>query len=150
MKTLLFFFIINICTYINTVKPYGSKSNLNIIEAYLQAKQKSLQEDATREDVEKTLDFYSDTLYYEHVLSSEKKFIFQGKNDLRNGYIAHLGETRNVKIILLNSIERQNIIVAEYSVKREIISTAKTENDKVVSFFEFDKSGKIKRMTDYL
>jgi len=55
-----------------------------------------------------------------------------------------------VKITLLNLIEKQNILVAEYSIQSEIISTGKTEDSKIVSWYEFDSSGKIKRMIDYL
>ncbi|MEP6927705.1 MAG: hypothetical protein ABI834_08715 [Ginsengibacter sp.] len=151
MKKLLFLFIINMNnSNITIVSSCNSQSNLSIVAHYLQAKQKLMQENATKEDVETILDFYSDTLSYEHVLSSEKKFIFHGKNDLGSGYTSHLGETRNVKIELLNSIERQNIIVAEYSIKREFTSSGKIENSKIVSLFEFDRSGKIKRMIDYL
>lgn len=126
------------------------KSNLNIIKAYLQAKQKCMQQGATKADVEKLVSFYSDTLNYEHVLPSGKKFVFHGTDDLRNGYISHLGETRNVKISLLNYIERQNILVAEYSSRREIISSGKNEEYKTVSLYEFDESGKIKYVIDYL
>lgn len=69
---------------------------------------------------------------------------------MRSGYISHLGETNSVKITLLNLIEKQNILIAEYFIKREIISSGKTEKSKIVSVYEFDNNGKIKRMTDYL
>ncbi len=150
MKILLLFF--SICSYgfraQNT--SCGIKSNLNIIKAYLQARQKSMQQDATSADVENVLNFYSDTLYYEHVLSADKKFIFHGKNDLRNGYLSHLGETRNVTISLVNYIEKQNILIVEYTTSREIISSGKNEKYTTVSLYEWDESGKIKRVVDYL
>ena len=135
---------------VTPVMSNSSDSNSSIIRSYLQAKQKIMQRDATPADVEKLMGFYSDSLYYEHVLSPEKKFIFKGKTDLQGGYSSHLGETRNVKITLLNLIEKQNILVAEYAVKREIISTGKTEDSKIVSLYEIDSNGKIKRMIDYL
>ena len=125
-------------------------SNSDIIKMYLKAKEKIMQQDATVEDVEKVMHFYSDTLYYKHVLSAEKKFLFHGKDDLRSGYISHLGETGNVKITVLNLIEKQNIVIVEYSSKREIISTHKTEESQIVSLYEFDNNGKIKHMVDYL
>ena len=59
------------------------KSNLDIVKAYLQARQKSMQENATSEDIDRVIVFYSDSLYYEHVLSAEKKFVFHGKDGLR-------------------------------------------------------------------
>ncbi len=139
MKTFLFLLVINIFSQsITSDIRNSSESNSDIVKAY------------RLKDVEKVMDFYSDTLYYEHMLSSEKKIIFNGKSDLRNDYVSHLGETRNVKIILLNVLEKQNILVAEYSIQREIISTGKTEDRKIVSWYEFDSSGKIKRMIDYL
>jgi hypothetical protein len=116
----------------------------------LLARQKSTQENASRDDIEKLMDFYADSLYYEHILSPQKKFILHGKDDLRNGYISHLGETRNVKIVLVNYIEKQNILVAEYSTTREIISTGKREQYKTVSLYELDKNGKIMHVIDYL
>src|SRR6266496_427123 len=139
MKTFLFLLVINIFSQsITSDIRNSSESNSDIVKAY------------RLKDVEKVMDFYSDTLYYEHMLSSQKKIIFNGKSDLRNDYVSHLGETRNVKIILLNVLEKQNILVAEYSIQREIISTGKTEDRKIVSWYEFDSSGKIKRMIDYL
>ncbi len=151
MKTLLLLFIVNVCSFsVSTFKSYSQQSNLITVKNFLQAKEKSLQQNASKEDVEKILGFYSDSLAYEHVLSPIKKFIFHGKDDLRSGYISHLGETKNVKIELINSMKKQNIIVAEYSIQREIISNSKKENYKVISIFEFEKDGKIKRMIDYL
>src|SRR6266498_4684686 len=114
MKTFLFLLVINIFSQsITSDIRNSSESNSDIVKAY------------RLKDVEKVMDFYSDTLYYEHMLSSEKKFIFNGKNDLRNGYVSHLGETRNVKITLLNLIEKQNILVAEYSIQRELSQPVK-------------------------
>src|SRR5690242_5438105 len=102
MNTFLFFFVMNI---FHQLMPVGiqssSVSNSDIIKAYLKTQEKIMQQNATTEDVEKVMDFYSDSLYYEHVLSAEKKFIFHGKDDLRSGYISHLGETSNAKITLL-------------------------------------------------
>ena len=126
------------------------KSNLDIVKAYLQARQKSMQENATSEDIDRVIVFYSDSLYYEHVLSAEKKFVFHGKDGLRNGYISHLGETRNVKIALVNYIQKQNIFVAEYSTTREIIANGKVEEYKTVSLYELDENGKIIHVIDYL
>jgi len=125
-------------------------SNPDIIKEYLKSKEKIMQQNAIAEDVEKLMSFYSDSLYYEHILSAEKKFVFHGKDDLRSGYISHLSETKNAKITLLNLIERQNIVVVEYSLTREIISSHKTEESRIVSIFEFDDSGKIKHLIDYL
>ena len=55
------------------------RSNVNIIEAYLKAKEKTMQENAIKDDVENLLAFYADSLYYEHILSPEKKFILKPK-----------------------------------------------------------------------
>src|SRR3954470_18982899 len=109
MKLLLLFLAMNTHAFSTQDTASEVKSNLDIIKAYLQARQKSMQEDAGEDDIEKVMNFYSDSLYYEHVLSPEKKFVFHGKDDLRNGYASHIGETRNVKIALINYIEKQNI-----------------------------------------
>ena len=149
MKTFVFLLVMNIFyQYVPTQS--GIVSNPDLIKEYLKSKEKTMQQNATAEDVEKLISFYSDSLYYEHVLSAGKKFVFHGKDDLRSGYIAHLGETKNAKITLLNLIERQNIVIVEYSLRREIISSNKTEESKIVSLFEFDDKAKIKHMTDYL
>jgi len=150
MKMLLLLLAINSHTFFISDTTSQVRSNPDIIKAYLQARQKSMQEDATEKDIEKLMTFYADSLYYEHILSPQKKFVFHGKDDLQNGYISHLGETRNVKIVLTNYIEKQNILVAEYSTTREIISTRKIEEYKTVSFYELDENGKIVHVIDYL
>ena len=149
MTTFVFLLALNIFHQYVPIQT-GIASNPDIIKEYLRSKEKIMQHKATTEDVEKLMSFYSDSLYYEHVLSPEKKFVFHGKDDLRSGYISHLGETNNAKITLLNLIEKQNIVIVEYSLTREIISSHKTEESKIVSIFEFDDSRKIKHMTDYM
>jgi hypothetical protein len=150
MKIFLLFLALHSHAFFPSHEISDEKSNLDIIKAYLQARQKSMQENATSEDIEKIMGYYSDSLYYEHVLSAEKKFVFHGKDDLRNGYISHLGETRNVKIALINYIQKQNIFVAEYSTTREIIANGKIEEYKTVSLYELDENGQIKHVIDYL
>ena len=150
MKIFLLMAILNTYNCLTVSNTAILRSNVNIIEAYLKAKEKTMQENATKDDVENLLAFYADSLYYEHILSPEKKFIFKAKEDLRNGYMDHLGETRNVKITMINHIEKQNVVIAEYSIQREIISTGKTEKSSTVSFYELDESGKIKHVIDYL
>jgi len=149
MKTFVFVLALNIFYQYGPTQS-GIASNRDIIKKYLNSKENIMQQNATTEDVEKLMSFYSDNLYYEHVLSPEKKFAFHGMDDLRSGYTSHLGETANAKITLLNLIERQNIVIVEYSLTREIISSHKTEETKIVSVFEFDDNRKIKHMTDYL
>lgn len=150
MKMVLLLFAINSHAFFISDTTSQVRSNPDIIKAYLQARQRSMQEDASEKDIETLMTSYADSLYYEHVLSSQKKFIFHGKDDLQNGYISHLRETRNVKIVLVNYIEKQNIVVAEYSTTREIISTGKMEEYKTVSFYELDENGKIVHVIDYL
>ena len=98
MKIFLLFLAMHSYAFFSSHEVNDEKSNLDIVKAYLQARQKSMQENATSEDIDRVIVFYSDSLYYEHVLSAEKKFVFHGKDGLRNGYISHLGDTRNVKI----------------------------------------------------
>ncbi|HYK46812.1 MAG TPA: nuclear transport factor 2 family protein [Parafilimonas sp.] len=149
MKTFVFLLIMNIFyQYVPTQTSIAS--NADLIKEYLKSKENIMQQNATTEDVEKLMSFYSDSLYYEHVLSPEKKFAFHGKDDLRSGYTSHLGETNDAKIKLLTLIEKQNIVIVQYSLIREIISSHKTEESKIVSIFEFDDKAKIKHMTDYL
>jgi hypothetical protein len=124
MKTCLLLLVMNMFNQFIPIQT-NAVSNSDIIKMYLKAKEKIMQQDATVEDVEKVMHFYSDTLYYEHVLSAEKKFLFHGKDDLRSGYISHLGETGNAKITVLNLIEKQNIVIVEYSSKRKLSQTTK-------------------------
>jgi hypothetical protein len=105
MKIFLLFLAISNYTFFSSHEVNDTKSNLDIIKAYLQVRQKSMHQNATPEDIDRVMSFYADSLYYEHVLSSKKKFVFHGKDDLRNGYISHLGETKNVKIILVNTFK---------------------------------------------
>jgi hypothetical protein len=51
-----------------------------IARSFLFAKERSFQEKATREDVEEVLKFCSDTIRYDHILSPNKKFSFNGKS----------------------------------------------------------------------
>ena len=150
MKIFLLLLTIHSHAFFSSREVNDKKSNLDIIKIYLQARQKSMQENATFEDIDKVMSFYSDSLYYEHVLSAEKKFVFHGKDDLRNGYTSHLGETRNVKIALDNYIQKQNVLVAEYTTTREIIANGKIEAYETVSVYELDKNGKIMHVIDYL
>ena len=79
MKTFLLMIILNTYNYSAVSDTAILRSNVNIIEAYLKAKQKTMQENATKDEVENLLAFYADSLYYEHILSPEKKFIFNAR-----------------------------------------------------------------------
>lgn len=128
-------------------------SFLKIAKDFLSAKEKSFQEKATKEDVNLFLSFCSDSVQYDHFLSPEKKFSFTGKEQWRDGAISHLGETRNAKIEIVKSIERQNIIIIEYNLYREIKTNGSWKKDSkktTVSVLQFDKDKKIKKITDYL
>ena len=128
-------------------------SFLKIAKGFLLAKEKTFQEKATSQDVDSFLSFCSDSVQYEHILSPDKKFSFTGKEQWRDGVISHLGETRNAKIEIVKSIERQNIVIIEYNLYREIKTGGSWKKDSkkiTVSVLEFDKDKKIKKITDYL
>jgi hypothetical protein len=124
----------------------------SIAKRFLSAKEKSYQQTATKENINEVLNFCSDTIKYNHVLSPEKKFSFTGKAGWRSGAISHLGETRKVKLQVLNNVARQNIVIIEYTLYREFKTDKGWQNSKgtIISLMEFDRSGKISRLTDYL
>src|SRR6185312_4585433 len=134
-----------------TVQPQAA-SHADIVRKFLFVKQQSYQQNATKENIEAVLDFCSDSVKYDHVLSPDKKFSFDGKKLWRSGAISHLGETRNVKIVIAKLIEKQNLVMVEYELSREVKSGQTWEPSKstIVSVIEFDKANKIARMTDYL
>jgi len=124
----------------------------DIVRSFLFAKQQSYQEKATKENVEVVLNFCSEDIKYDHVLSPDKKFSFDGKKLWRSGAVSHLGETRNVKITITKLIEKQNVVIVEYELSREVKDGQNWQKSKstIVSVIEFDKKNKIARMTDYL
>lgn len=128
-------------------------TNSSIAKMFLKAKENSYQVNASEKTVEAMLDFCADSVIYDHILSPEKKFGFSGKEIWRKGSVSHLGETRNAKIKVVDLIERQNMVIVEFTLDREINTDQKWVADKrntIVSVIEFDKDKKIKKMTDYL
>jgi hypothetical protein len=124
-----------------------------IAKEFLSAKLKSCQERSTREDVEAFLKFCADSVQYDHILSPGRKFSFNGKDQWREGALSHLGETRNARIEVVKYIERQNIVILEYDLYRDIKTNADWKADSKrtnVTILEFDKNKKIMRLTDYL
>ena len=130
----------------------GQETNLAIAKNFLLAKQASYQETAKAVDIENVLNFCNDSIAYDHVLSPNKKFSFSGKGVWRNGALSHLGETRNVKLKITNFIQRQNIVIIEFNLHREIKTgnSWKSSTETTVSVMEFDKEHKIKKIIDYL
>lgn len=137
-------------TFYRSLAFQAQDDGIRFIHSFLEAKEKSMQVSATENDVDKLMDFYADSLLYEHQLSPEKKFSFSGKNDLQRGIVSHLGETKNVKITLRRFMKKQNLIVAEYTLHRIITENGKIENNNILSLIELDNKGKIKRMVNYL
>jgi len=123
-----------------------------ITKRFLLAKERSYQLTATKADVNTVLDFCSDTVKYDHILSPDKKFSFSEKDQWRSGVISHLGETRGVKLGLSKFIARQNVVIAEYTLYREFKTNKGWQNSTgtIVSVIEFNKANKISRLTDYL
>jgi hypothetical protein len=156
-KLLLCIGIFSLC-YLNLHAQTNAASNktedkyLRIAHSFLDAKQRSWQQEATAADIDKVLYFCSDTVRYDHKLSPEKEFSFSGKDLWQRGAVSHLGETRNVKISLLKTIQRQNVVMIEFTISREVKNGDKWEPSPqtIVSVMEFDKGDKLKKITDYL
>ncbi|MDB5229653.1 MAG: hypothetical protein JWN76_458 [Chitinophagaceae bacterium] len=148
----------NLLIVIISMFPTSQKQNIpnhklaDITKEFLIAKERSYQQYATAEDVVKFLSYCGDSVVYDHILTPAKKFSFTGKDIWKRGAISHLGETRNVKIRVLNIITRQNVVIAEFSMYRETRSKDgwKKEMGKNVSIMEFDDAKKIQKITDYL
>jgi hypothetical protein len=141
-----------VTTLVSLTAAAQSVDDLKLATNFLSAKERAWQQHATPSDVEKIFGFVSDSVQYNHVLSPAKTFSFTGKDDWRSGMLSHLGETRNVKLKILKSISRQNVVIVEFTLYRELKDgTAwKDSNSTTVSVMEFDEKGKIKKITDYL
>jgi hypothetical protein len=127
-------------------------SFLTAAKKFLQANENLYQITATEADIDKVLNFCEDSIEYDHFLSAKRKFSFSGKSLWRSGAVSHLGETRNVRLKILNIMTRQNMVVVEYNLSREIKENEdwKRSDRIVISIMEFNKNGKIKKLTDYL
>jgi hypothetical protein len=119
---------------------------------FLKAKGRSWQRGATSSDVDAVLSFCSDSIRYDHVLSPVKMFSFTGKDIWRRGMISHLGESRNVKLTVLNTIAQQNLLVVQFLLARELSVNGewRKSEETNVSIIEFGADGKIRKLTDYL
>jgi len=151
--TIYFSTLIHPSSNFEDLKISSGDSLSHIVKEFLMAKENSYQEKATALDVETFLNFCTDNVQYDHVLSENKKFSFTGKDEWRNGSLSHLGETRNARIEITKYIERQNIVIVEYDLYREVKTNEKWEKDStrtVVSIIEFDAEKKIKKITEYL
>ena len=133
-------------------KNLPDESFLTTAKMFLQANENLYQIIATESDIDKALNFCEDSIEYDHILSPEKKFSFSGKSLWRSGAISHLGETRNVSSKILNIMARQNIVIAEFNLSREIKETDgwKRSDRIILSIMEFNKNGRINKLTDYL
>jgi len=159
MKLLLFVFI-TCFLHKPLASPHSFVNNKNVpndtllrlSKEFLLSKEKAYQQKATEKDVERVLNFCSDSVNYHHILSPEKKFSFSGKDLWKAGMIAHLGETKNAKIRILNFMQRQNVVIIEFELSREVQGKNGWEKSFVttVSVIEFDSNGKIVKLTDYL
>jgi hypothetical protein len=125
---------------------------LKLVKLLLAAKEKSWEADATIADVDAVLNFYSDSLNYDHMISPTKHFSFTGKELLKSGIVSHLGETRNVKLKILKYIATQNVVVVEYSLKREVKTAEgwKQQQSKSVMIIDFDSAHKIQHISEYI
>jgi len=119
---------------------------------FLQANENLYQITAMKSDIDKVLNFCEDSIEYDHILSPDKKFSYSGKSLWRSGTVSHLGETRNVRLKIVHIMERQNIVIVEFNLSREIKEEkAWIRSDRtIISIMEFNKNRKIKKLTDYL
>ncbi len=145
-----FFSSFNDGKYSISSQPHTKGSLTDIAKAFLLAEEQSYQQSATRENVEAVLSFCCDTVKYDHVLSPDKKFSFSGKNQWRTGSVSHLGETKNVKLEIVQCIHQQNIVVVEFTLYREVTDGGQKSKGTILSIIEFNKDSKIDKLTDYL
>jgi len=117
-----------------------------IVSDYLEARALIMQENATVEDVDKVMAFYTDGFVYEHPKAGAK---ISGTQAHRNGMIGFLGASKNVRFQILHVIAGFN----QAAVEMRLTGLAKNgkqweEMNRIqVLFFEFDK-GKISRITE--
>ena len=122
----------------------------NFVDQIVKAREASWQEKATVHDIDRLLDLYSDSVELVHTLNPQKSFKIAGKSTIKRGLSSHLGETKNVKIIIVSFISIQNIAIVELQMDRTIVATNRKESNRTVHLYEFDATGKVKRIVEYI
>jgi ketosteroid isomerase-like protein len=119
----------------------------SIVDKYLAARQATMLQASTTNDVDVLLAFYTEDIIYEH---PRVKMRIDGRATIREGMARFLGATKDTRIVTINRISGVDMVVAEYRVtfKAQEGSSWKDVSRTQVTLFEF-AGDKIKRVVDY-
>jgi ketosteroid isomerase-like protein len=121
--------------------------SLALAQLWVERLAATMQEHATTADVDRLLDIYADDAVYEHPHAGAR---IAGKALMRKGMSSHLGETRNPKSQIPQTITGMDFAIAEMNVKLEMLDDSKwvpLERRQVV-VFEI-KESHIQRIIDH-
>jgi len=132
--------------------PVGAQSRDNaaedLVRQYVRARSQTMQENASSRDVERALSFCAEGFVYEHPSAGAR---IEGKEKVRSGMSAYLGETRNATYSLRILASNPHVVVAQVDQR----FLARQENGSWVpgkrsniTVFETE-GGKIRRILDY-
>ena len=123
-------------------------ASVDLVRKYLVARNATMQIDATAQDIEKTLEFCSDDIVYEHPAAKAR---IEGKNKLQAGMASYLGLTRDARYKVEILASNRDVVIATVSrnflSRQEDGSWVKGERSNI-TVFEIE-SGKIRRILDY-
>jgi len=125
----------------------ANEEQREIIAKYLEARQATMLLNSTEKDVDKLLDFYTDSIVYEH---PRFKMKIEGKANNKKGLVAFLGTTKDTKIVNIKYITGINLVVSEHKItfKSKRGDTWEEGSRTQVTLFEFE-GDKISRIVDY-
>jgi hypothetical protein len=120
----------------------------DVVRKYLVAQNDSMQLNATPQDIERTLDYCSDDIVYEHPAAKAK---IEGKDKMRAGKASYLGLTKDAKYRVKILSSNRNVVIATVSrtfLSKEEDGSWKPGKRSNITVFEIEK-GKIHRILDY-
>lgn len=118
-----------------------------LARTWVQRLSATMEEHASQRDVDHLLELYADDAIYEH---PHAKARVEGKDSLRKGISAHLGETRNPKLQVIQVVAGNGFAVIEFKASMDIFDDnrwAPAQRRQVV-VLEFDGE-RINRITDH-
>ena len=107
------------CTALANATPAqtASPDSQAIAQLWVQRLTATMEEHAAPADVERLLDLYADDAVYEHPHAGAR---IEGKALMRKGMSSHLGETRNPKIQITQTLSGDGFAIVEMNVRLDI------------------------------
>ena len=119
-----------------------------LVRQYLQARNETMQENASKGTIEKALAYRDDDVVYEHPAAKTR---IEGKSTMRMGMSAYLGETKDARYEVQVLATNASVLIAR--IDRSFLAEQddgswKPGNRSNITVFEIG-DGKIKRILDY-